>query len=100
MKLDKFLLIAVGMLVIIILIILAMGGAAFLCLFVTNSNNLANDGPQIQRTYDYNGTLAGFDRVNINVEDFNGNVIVKEGDSDSFGITVNTQGTEQGLRAL
>ncbi len=95
MKLDRFLLIAVGALVVIILIILAMGGAAFLCLFVTNSNIMANQGPMIQKTYDYNGTLTGFDRVNINVGDFNGNIDVKEGDSDSYAITVNTQGTEK-----
>jgi hypothetical protein len=94
MKLDKFLLIAVGVLVIIILIILAMGGAAFLCLFVTNSHNLVNEGPMIQKAYDYNGTLAGFDRVNLNVADINGDVVVREGDSDSFAITVNTQGME------
>ncbi len=93
MKLDKFLLIAVGALVVIILIILAMGGAAFLCLFVTNSNNLANDGSLMHKTYEYNGTLSGFDNVNINVGDFNGNVVVKEGDSDSFDIIVDTQGT-------
>lgn len=62
MKLDRFLLIAVGALVAIILIILAMGGAAFLCLFVTNSHVTTNEGSLLQKTYDYNGTLAGFDR--------------------------------------
>lgn len=33
--------------------------------------------------------------MNINVIDFNGNVEVKGGESDSFAITVNTQGTER-----
>ncbi|BAI62447.1 hypothetical protein MCP_2375 [Methanocella paludicola SANAE] len=94
MKLDKFLLITVGALLVIVLILLAFGGAAFLCLFVTQGP-VTNEGPILQKSYDYNGSLSGFDRVNIEVANINGFVDVREGDSDAYAINVNARGTEK-----
>lgn len=94
MKLDRFLLITVGALLVIVLILLAMGGAAFLCLFASKGP-VTNEGPIIQKAYDYNGTLAGLDTVNLEVININGFVDVKEGDGDAYAINVNTRGTEK-----
>lgn len=94
MKVDKFLLITVGALLVIILILLAFGGAAFLCLFATNGPQ-TNVGPVIQKSYDYNGSLAGYDVVSLDVTNINGFVNVKEGDGDSYAIDVDAHGTEK-----
>ncbi|HTX44341.1 MAG TPA: hypothetical protein VMC61_06385, partial [Methanocella sp.] len=94
MEIDRFLLITVGALLAIIVILMALGGAAFLCLFITQGP-VTNEGPLLQKAYDYNGTLSGFDRVNLEVIDINGDVNVKEGDGDAFAITVNTRGTDR-----
>ncbi len=94
MKLDKFLLITVGALLVIVLILLAFGGAAFLCLFITQGP-VTNEGPILQKSYDYNGTLAGFDRVSIEVANINGFVDVREGDGDAYAINVSERGTEK-----
>jgi hypothetical protein len=94
MKVDKFLLITVGALLAIIVILLAMGGAAFLCLFVTQGP-VINEGPLMQKAYDFNGTLGGFDKVRLEVININGEVNVREGDGDTFAIGVNTRGTER-----
>jgi DUF4097 and DUF4098 domain-containing protein YvlB len=94
MKLDKFLIITVGALVAVILILLAMGGAAFLCLFVTQGP-VTNEGPILQKSYDYNGTLSGFDKVNLEAININGLINVREGEGDDFAINVSTHGTEK-----
>jgi len=87
----------VGALVVVILILLVLGGAAFLCLFVTEHGTIINTGPLLQENYEYNGTLAGYDHVSIDASDFNGDIIVKEGDSETFDVTVNAQGTQNDL---
>lgn len=94
MKLDKFLLITVGALLVIVLILLAFGGAAFLCLVVTKGP-VTNEGPIMQQSYDYNGTLTGYDRVDLEAGNINGFITVKEGDGDSYAFNVNARGTEK-----
>lgn len=95
MKLDRFLLITVGALLVVIVILLAMGGAAFLCLFATHGPMMpaTNEGPLLEKSYDFNGTLGGFNKVDLQVGNINGAVNVKEGDGDAFGIKVDTVGT-------
>lgn len=93
MKYDKFLIIAVGALLAVILILLALGGGAFLCLLATKGP-VTNDGPLMQKTYDYNGTLAGHDAAALDVTNINGLVDVREGDGDAFTVNVKTRGTE------
>jgi DUF4097 and DUF4098 domain-containing protein YvlB len=92
MKLDRFLLITVGALLAIIVILLAMGGAAFLCLFATHGP-MINEGPLLEKSYGFNGTLSGFDRVDLRVGDINGAITVREGEGDAFDIKVDTTGT-------
>jgi len=94
MKPDKFLIIAIGALLLILIIIIILGGAAILCLLTLKAGPITGGGALLQKTYDYNGTLSGFDQVNLQVNDLNGNIIVKKGDSDNFDISVNTQGTK------
>jgi DUF4097 and DUF4098 domain-containing protein YvlB len=94
MKLDRFLLITVGALLAIIVILLAMGGAAFLCLFATHGP-VTNEGPLLEKSYDFNGTLGGFNEVDLQVIDINGAVNVREGEGDAYAINVDTQGTER-----
>lgn len=94
MKTDKFLLLAVGALLIIILILMAMGGAAFLCLALSHSSIMADNTNAVTRDQIYNGSLAGFDQVDLAVHDVNGNVQVKEGSGDSYTIEVHEKGTE------
>jgi len=84
----------VGALVVIILILLVLGGAAFLCLFVTNGP-ATNAGPVIQKTYDFNGTLAGYDTVSLDVTNINGFVNVIEGSGDTYDISVDAHGTDK-----
>lgn len=93
MKVDKFLLITVGALMVVLLVILALGGAAFLCLFFT-ADTVSNDGPVVQRSYDYNGTLAGYDAVSLDVANINGNVNVTAVDGDSYAVSVAASGTD------
>ncbi len=92
MKIDKFLLITVGALLAIIIILLAMGGAAFLCLLATNVP-IANEGPLLEKNYAFNGTLGGFNKVDLQVSNINGIVNVREGEGDEYAIYVNTTGT-------
>jgi DUF4097 and DUF4098 domain-containing protein YvlB len=94
MKLDKFLLITVGALLVIVLILLAFGGAAFLCLFVTQGP-VTNEGPILQKSNSYNGSLSGFDRISIEAANINGFVDVREGDGDAYAINVSERGTEK-----
>jgi DUF4097 and DUF4098 domain-containing protein YvlB len=94
MKLDKFLIITVGALVAVLLILLAMGGAAFLCLYATQGP-VTNDGALMQKSYDYNGSLSGIDKVYLQGVNINGNIVVKEGDGDAYSIDVNTHGTDR-----
>ncbi|HTY89901.1 MAG TPA: DUF4097 family beta strand repeat-containing protein [Methanocella sp.] len=92
MKLDKFLLITVGALFVIVLILLAFGGAAFLCLVATRGP-IINTGQVMQKSYDYNGTIAGYDTAGLDVTNINGPVTVREGDGDAYAIHVNASGT-------
>jgi hypothetical protein len=92
MKIDKFLLITVGALLAILIVLLAMGGAAFLCMLATHGP-LANDGPLLEKSYDFNGTLDGYSEVGLQVRDVNGFIKVIEGEGDAFDIRVNTSGT-------
>lgn len=94
MKTDKFLLLAVGALLIIILILLAMGGAAFLCLAVSHNSIVVDNTKAVSRDQIYNGSLAGFDQVDLTVHNINGNVQVREGSGDSYAIEVHEKGTE------
>ncbi len=94
MKTDKFLLLAVGALLIIILILMAMGGAAFLCLALSHNSIMVDNTNAVTRDQIYNGSLAGFDQVDLAVHDVNGNVQVKEGSGDSYTIEVHEKGTE------
>jgi DUF4097 and DUF4098 domain-containing protein YvlB len=98
MKTDKFLLLALGALLIIILVLLAMGGAAFLCLALTHNTIVIDNSKAAARDQIYNGSLAGFDHVELTVHDVNGNVQVKEGNDDSYGIEVHEKGTELSLQ--
>lgn len=89
MKPDKFLLITVGALPVIILILLAFGGAAFLCLVATNGP-VTNKGPVLQKSFDYNGTLSRYSTISLDVTNINGDAKVVEGDGDSYAISVNS----------
>lgn len=94
MKTDKFLLLVIGALLIIILILLAMGGAAFLCLAVSHNTIVVDNTKAVSRDQIYNGSVAGFDQVDLTVDNINGNVQVKEGSGDSYAIEVHEKGTE------
>lgn len=98
MKIDKFLLIALGALVIILLLLLALGGAAFLCMAIMHAPTITDDTTVIYRDHAYNGTLGGFDQVTLNVHDINGNILVKEGAEDSYAIDVHEKGTERSFQ--
>jgi DUF4097 and DUF4098 domain-containing protein YvlB len=92
MKIDRFLLITVGALLAILIILLAMGGAAFLCMLATNER-IANNGPLLEKSYDFNGTLDGYGEVDLQVTDINGYIKVVEAEGDAYDISVNTSGT-------
>lgn len=94
MKIDKFLLLALGALAVIIILLLAMGGAAFLCLALSHPT-VIDDTKTAYRDNIYNGSLAGTDLVALNVHDINGNVMVKEGTGDSYTVEVHEKGTER-----
>jgi hypothetical protein len=94
MKTDKFLLLALGALVIIILILLAMGGAAFLCLALSHNSIVIDNTRSMARDEVYNGSLAGYDHVELTVHDVNGNVQMRESNDDSYAIEVHEKGTE------
>jgi DUF4097 and DUF4098 domain-containing protein YvlB len=94
MKADKFLIITVGALMAVLLILLALGGATFLCLYATQGP-VTSDGVLMQKTFAYNGSLSGIDRVDLRGININGNIVVKEGDGDAYFIDVNTHGTER-----
>ena len=94
MKTDKFLLLAVGALLIIILILMAMGGAAFLCLALSHNSIIVDNTKAVSRDQIYNGSVAGFDQVDLTVHNINGNVQVNEGSGDSYAIEVHEKGTE------
>jgi len=93
-KLDKFLIISIAVLVVILLIIILLGGAALLLFIAIKAGPFTGGSVLIQKNYDYNGTLNGFDHVNLQVKDINGHVTVKEGGSNAYDISVNTQGTQ------
>lgn len=94
MKVDRFLLITVGALLAIIVILLAMGGAAFICLLFTGGP-VTDEGPIVQKSYDFNGTLGGYDEVRLEVINVNGKVDVREGEGDVFTVSADTRGTEK-----
>lgn len=94
MRPDRFLLIAVGVLVVILLMAILLGGAVLLFLIAIKAGPFGGGGAVLQKTYDYNGTLSGFDQVSLQVKDFNGFIIVKEGPADTFDISVDTRGTQ------
>jgi DUF4097 and DUF4098 domain-containing protein YvlB len=94
MKTDKFLLLALGALLIIILILLAMGGAAFLCLALTHNSIVVDNSKAMTRDQVYNGSLAGIDHVELTVHDVNGNVQMRESNDDSYSIEIHEKGTE------
>ena len=94
MKPDRFLLIAVGGLVVILLMIILLGGLALLLLIVIKAGPFSGNGAVLQKTYDYNGSLSGFDNVSLQVKDFSGFIIVKEGPADTYDISVDTHGTQ------
>lgn len=96
MKIDRFLLVMVGVLVAIILLLLALGGAAFLCLAINsiNSGIISENMSLTEKNYHYNGSLSGADGAYLEIHDFNGNIVVKESDTDTYAIDVNTKGTQ------
>ncbi len=94
MKTDKFLLLVIGALLVIILILLAMGGAAFLCLALSHNSIIVDNSKSVTRDQISNGSLAGFDQVDLTVHNINGNVQVKEGTDDSYTIEIHEKGTE------
>ena len=94
MKTDRFLLLAVGALLIIILILLAMGGAAFLCLALSHDSIVVDNSKAVSRDQVYNGSLAGFDQVDLTAHNINGDVQVIEGSGDSYAVEVHEKGTE------
>lgn len=71
-----------------------MGGAAFLCLAVSHNTIVTDNSKAVTRDRISNGSLAGFDQVDLTVHDINGNVQVKEGSGDSYSIEVHEKGTE------
>jgi hypothetical protein len=88
-------LITVGALLIVIIILMVLGGAAFLCLFMTDHS--INSGPLLQKNYEYNGTLAGFDHVSVDASGFNGDIVVQEGNDGMFDVSVDAHGTQNDL---
>ena len=94
MKTDKFLLLAIGALLIIILILMAMGGAAFLCLALSHNTIVVDNSKAMSRDRVYNGSLADFNQVELTVHDVNGNVQMRESNDDSYAVEVNEKGTE------
>jgi DUF4097 and DUF4098 domain-containing protein YvlB len=97
MKVDKFLLLALGALAVIIILLLAMGGAAFLCLALSHTT-ITDDTKTVYRDNVYNGSLAGTDLVALNVHGINGNVVVEEGAGDSYTVEVHEKGTERSFQ--
>lgn len=98
MKTDKFLLLAIGALVIIILILLAMGGAAFLCLALSHNSIVIDNTKSMTRDQIYNGSLAGFDHVELTVHNVNGNVQMRESNDNTYSIEVHEKGTEMSFQ--
>jgi hypothetical protein len=94
MKPDRFLFIAVGVLLVILLMVILLGGLALLFLIAIKAGPFAGNGTVLQKTYDYNGTLSGFDHVSLQVKDYNGFIIVREGPADTYDISVDTHGTQ------
>ena len=94
MKTDKFLLLAIGALLIIILILMAMGGAAFLCLALSHNTVVVDNTKTMSRDRVYNGSLADFDQVALTVHNVNGDVQMRESNDDSYAIEVHEKGTE------
>lgn len=94
MKTDKFLLLAIGALLVIILILMAMGGAAFLCLALSHNTIVVDDSKSMSRDRVYNGSLADFSQVALTVHNVNGNVQMRESNDDSYAVEVHEKGTE------
>ncbi len=94
MKTDKFLLLAIGALLIIILILMAMGGAAFLCLALSHNTIVVDNSKSMSRDRVYNGSLTDFSQVALTVHNVNGNVQMRESNDDSYAVEVHEKGTE------
>jgi DUF4097 and DUF4098 domain-containing protein YvlB len=105
MKFDRFLLLTIGALAVMIIIGMLLG-AAFFC---TVCNNVMKYGPAfeyggleeydnikvINKDYNFNGSLAGYNNVQLEVHNINGKVTIKEGSTDEYKIMVDASGTER-----
>ncbi|MCD1293557.1 hypothetical protein CUJ83_00915 [Methanocella sp. CWC-04] len=106
MRSNEGSLLALGAIALFVIIVLLIG-SVFLCAAITHIPKIGNyvdshpayyemdNSGLIQRDYYYNGSLAGFDTIELDVHNMNGNVIVKEGDADEYEIEVHAKGTEK-----
>ena len=94
MKMDRFLLLAIGALALIIIFALVFG-AAFFCAICASIPGTVDNSVMTDKNYAWDGSLSGFQNVRLEAQNVNGNVIIIEGEGEDYKIEVKARGTEK-----